>query len=250
MSNLNLPKVSCICPTFCRAYLLEEAVESFLRQDYEGEKELIICNDFIDQEIIFDHPLVKVINLPERTKTLGEKRNITYSYATGEYMITWGDDDIHLPRRISRMVNAALKLNTEFLFEGPYIILYDHKLYKEPGSTCGANIISKKLFKEVGGIPEENIGEDIAFNNKVKAYLKTTLNICLDEPQFLYRWSSNRVHISQFIEDKENQENSYEKVFRYAKEYIEKGLEPKGRYELQPHWKKDWVEEIKSAIIK
>jgi glycosyltransferase involved in cell wall biosynthesis len=250
MSNISLPKVSCICPTFCRVYLLEEAVESFLRQDYKGEKELIICNDFVDQEIIFNHPLVKVINLSKRTKTLGEKRNITYNYATGDLLLTWGDDDIHLPGRISRMVNSLKQHGGEFLFEGYFYILYGGKLYREPGSTCGANIISKKLFEEVGGIPEKNTGEDIAFNDKLKSYLKTKLNTCLDEPQFLYRWSSNRAHISQFGEDKENQETSYEKILRHAKEYIKKGVEPTGRYELQPHWSKNWVEEVKSAIIK
>ena len=48
MSDLNLPKVSCICPTFARVYLLEEAIESFLRQDYKGEKELIIDDGLED----------------------------------------------------------------------------------------------------------------------------------------------------------------------------------------------------------
>jgi glycosyltransferase involved in cell wall biosynthesis len=248
MSNLNLPKVSCICPTFSRAYLLEEAIESFHRQDYQGEKELIVCNDFPLQEFVYEHPEVKIINLPERTKTLGEKRNITYSYATGELLLTWGDDDIHLPGRISRMVKSLQQYGGDFLYEGYFYILYGCKLSREPVSTCGANIISKKLFEEVGGIPEKNTGEDVAFNNKIKAHLKTKLNTCLDEPQFLYRWSSNRVHISQFGEDKENQETSYEKVFKHATEYIAKGLEPKGRYELQPHWKKDWIEEIKTTI--
>jgi glycosyltransferase involved in cell wall biosynthesis len=96
---MNYPKVSCVCPTFARAYLLEEAIESFHRQDYPGEKELIICNDFIDQELIYDHPDVKVINLKERCKNLGEKKNITCSYATGDLLLTWEDDDIHLPSR-------------------------------------------------------------------------------------------------------------------------------------------------------
>ena len=31
--------------------------------------------------------------------------------------------------------------------------------------------------------------------------------------------------------------------------YIESGREPKGTYHLNPHWKLNWVEEVKTAII-
>lgn len=158
MSDLNLPKVSCICPTFARVYLLEEAIESFLRQDYKGEKELIICNDFYQQELVYEHPEVKIYNLPERCPTLGDKKNQTYSYATGEYMIIWEDDDIFLPGRISRLVNAILEINSEFMFEGPHIILYGGKINYQPFTTAGSNIISKKLFEEIGGFPLINSG--------------------------------------------------------------------------------------------
>ena len=36
------PGVSCICPTYARPDLLEEAIQSFLLQDYPGPKELIV----------------------------------------------------------------------------------------------------------------------------------------------------------------------------------------------------------------
>ncbi|MCL4258972.1 MAG: glycosyltransferase family 2 protein, partial [Anaerolineales bacterium] len=50
------PPVSCICPTYGRVELLEEAIESFLRQDYPGQKELIVLNDYAGQTLHFDHP--------------------------------------------------------------------------------------------------------------------------------------------------------------------------------------------------
>jgi hypothetical protein len=61
-------KVSCICPTFNRLpgsqWLLEEAIESFLRQDY-AYKELLVLNDCPGQELICDAPDVFVINFPQ-----------------------------------------------------------------------------------------------------------------------------------------------------------------------------------------
>ena len=242
---MDYPKVSCICPTFARAYLLEEAIESFHRQDYPGEKELIICNDFVDQELVYDHPEVKMINLSERALNLGSKRNLAYSYATGDVFLTWGDDDIHLPSRISRMIKAMSDLKSEFVFEGSYYILYGGKLSFEKGKTSGAHIISKKLFYDAGKIPEINSGEDQVFNAMVKKYLKiiTPLPVCQTPPQFLYRFSTGRAHISQFGEDKANKKSGYELFLEQAKQYIKQGKEPSGRYELKPHWSKDWVEE-------
>jgi GT2 family glycosyltransferase len=246
------PKVSCICPTFCRAYLLEEAIESFHRQNYPGEKELIICNDFIDQELVYNHPDVKVINLKERAPNLGSKRNTAYSYATGDVFLTWGDDDIHLPNRISRMVNAMIELKSDFVFEGPYYLLYGGKLSFDKGKTSGAHIITKKLFYDAGKIPEINSGEDQAFNAVVKKHLKIIkpLPVCQDSPQFLYRYSTGRVHISQFGEDKANKKSGYQTFLEQAKEYVKQGKEPNGVYELKPKWSKDWVKETNNIKIK
>lgn len=246
------PKVSCICPTFGRVYLLEEAIESFHRQDYPGEKELIVCNDFVDQELVYNHPEVKVINLKERCPNLGNKRNTAYSYATGDIFLTWGDDDIHLPSRISRMVNAMQKINSEFIFEGPYYLLYGGKLIREKGKTSGAHAITKKLFYEAGKIPEINSGEDQAFNSAVKRHLNSTksLPVCEDVPQFLYRYSTGRAHISQYGEDKDNKKSGYEIVLDMARQYVRQGKEPSGVYELKPYWSKDWTQEVKYAIIK
>ena len=244
---MSLPKVSCICPTFCRVYLLEEAIESFLRQDYAGEKELIICNDFLPQEIVYEHPLVKVVNLSERAPNLGAKRNATYEHATGDLLLTWGDDDIHLPGRISRMVNSLE--DREFLYEGQYYCLYGGVLYWEQGMTSGAHIITKRLFDELGGIPQINSGEDQAFNTLVRSKIGP-MDTCKEDPQFLYRYSTGRVHASQFGEDAPNKVSGYQRVYESAVHYINSGMEPKGRITLNPKWSKDWVEEVKTAIKK
>lgn len=67
------PPVSCICPTYGRVALLEEAIETFLRQDYPSPKELIVVNDYAGQTLYFDHPEGRVINVPQRFHSVGEK---------------------------------------------------------------------------------------------------------------------------------------------------------------------------------
>jgi glycosyltransferase involved in cell wall biosynthesis len=244
------PKVSCVCPTFARAYLLEEAIESFHRQDYPGEKELIICNDFVDQELVYDHPEVKVINLKERCQNLGEKKNKTCSFATGELLLTWEDDDIHLSKRISRMVKSIQDFGKEFVFEGPYFILYGGKMYKYSSRTQGTHIITKRLFDESPKYPQMNSGQDTEFNKLLQKHVGYTLPVCEEPPQFLYRYSTGRAHISQFGRDERNKKSGYISVIEAARKNISQGKEPSGRYELKPHWSKNWEEEVKHAIKK
>src|SRR5947208_5700304 len=95
------PPVSCICPTYARPEVLEEAIYSFLRQDYPGKKELIILNDYDQQTLAFEHPEVRVINVPTRFRTVGEKRNAAVALASHDLLFVWDDDDIYLPHRLS-----------------------------------------------------------------------------------------------------------------------------------------------------
>ena len=95
------PAVSCICPTYGRPALLEEAIYCFLQQDYPGPKELIVLNDYAGQTLLFDHPEVRMINLPTRFRTVGEKRNAAVALAAHDLLFVWDDDDIYLPHRLS-----------------------------------------------------------------------------------------------------------------------------------------------------
>jgi glycosyltransferase involved in cell wall biosynthesis len=111
------PPVSCICPTYGRVALLEEAVHSFLRQDYPGEKELIIVNDTPAQTLEFDHPHVHIINFPRRLHSIGEKYKAAVGLCTHSLIFVWHDDEIYLPHRLSHSVHRlwqiAPKLNPD-----------------------------------------------------------------------------------------------------------------------------------------
>jgi len=80
--------VSCICVTQPgREHFLEEAISCFDSQDYPaGERELVIVRDAKDGT------------------TLGELRNAGIAIASGKYIMTWDDDDLYSPTRISQQV--------------------------------------------------------------------------------------------------------------------------------------------------
>lgn len=98
------PLISCILPTFNRVpdqqYLLEEAIESFLRQDYP-RKELIVLSDCAGQVLVCSAPGVRVYNLPKRYDTMTKKLDAGVELSLGDLIAPWIDSDISLPWRLS-----------------------------------------------------------------------------------------------------------------------------------------------------
>src|SRR5262249_42827193 len=102
------PPVTCICPTYGRVGLLEEAIYSFLKQDYPGTKELIVVNDYEEQTLELDPPEVRIVNLPRRCHSVGEKYNAAVALASHDLLFVWHDDDFYLPHRLSLSVACFL----------------------------------------------------------------------------------------------------------------------------------------------
>lgn len=105
--------VSCLLPTYNRypdhGYLLEEAVQSFIAQDYQ-HKELIILNDTPGQSIVIQHPKIKCVNVGERFDRLGNKiHHMLHNLAQGDYICRWDDDDVSLPWRLSYSVGKLVE---------------------------------------------------------------------------------------------------------------------------------------------
>lgn len=201
---------------------------------------MIVCNDLSEQTLQFRHPKVKIRNLPNRCETLGDKRNVTASLAQGDYLMTWGDDDIHLQGRITRMVSWMQQNNLRFGLEGRHFCWNGSRLTENKFSTGGAHMVEKSLYWKIGGIPRINSGEDISFNNLIKAELDlSALPECPLAPQFIYRWESGRPHISS-IAQSGSPESCYDRMAIKVKDYLTSGEEPIGAVQLTPKWNRDW----------
>jgi glycosyltransferase involved in cell wall biosynthesis len=89
--------VSCICITQPgRENFVEQAVQCFDDQDFDPkDRELVIVNDRKDG------------------MTLGGLRNAAVRVAGGRYFMTWDDDDIYDPRRISAQFTAMQERGAE-----------------------------------------------------------------------------------------------------------------------------------------
>lgn len=240
------PPVSCMCLTYGRPHLLEEAIESFLHQDYEGNKELIVFNDLADQELVFDHPEVHIINVGKRFATVGEKRNATAALCTHEILFVWDDDDIFLPWRITYSMEMFdpsrnfFKPSSAFVLNNGKLKGPDRNLFHSGGCW------HRKLFNLVRGYAHIGSGQDLEIEQRMeKLHVgkgKNFNGIPLDKIYYLYRWQgTGSFHLSVFGKDKTGKIPGNDKVAHYVAAKLKNGEVPSGRIELNPHWKQDYV---------
>lgn len=220
--------VSCICLTYGRPHLLEESIESFLRQEWDGPKELVVVNDHPEQTLIFDHPEVTVFNIPRRLRTLGEKRNFSVALSQYNNLLVWDDDDIYLPWRIQETMPV---LRAKQFFKSPHAwVMNNGKVEPKPAYNlfhAGA-AYTRWLFEKIGGYRCINTGEDADFEARIKNEYATVNCWALtelppDRLYYIYRWLHGSFHATHYKDLKD--------------------LQPKvvaGTFKLEPKWLQDY----------
>ncbi len=239
-----LPAVSCMCLTYGRPNLLEEAIQSFLLQDYVGPKELIVLNDCVAQQLEFEHPEVSVVNISRRFRTVGEKRNACAALAAHDLLFVWDDDDIFLPHRISYSVRM-FEAKKGFFKPSRAFSLNDGKL-SGPKSNLfhSGGCFSKQLFDEAHGYCHMGSGQDMELElafEKIIGRGKNYDGIRPEEIYYLYRWGgTGSFHLSGFGRDKPGTESGNQKTAKYVEKQIAQRNVPSGFVKLTPQWQTDY----------
>lgn len=245
--DIGQPLVSCICMTYNRApdhvSLIEEAVESFLRQTYP-RKELILINDCPEQELVCDAPGVRVINVPERYPTLGDKHNAAVRFSRGELIAPWDDDDISLPWRLEHSVaslGAADLMNPRryWFLDGSGLHL-DHAM----GVGHIASLFRRDAWEAVGGYPAISLGVDAEMDQRLRAWRGNVVDPLTGDPPlepeawfYIYRWGVSPMHLSA---------NGNPTLY----ETIGAQTVASGRFVIRPRWRRDYVAETRAALAR
>jgi glycosyltransferase involved in cell wall biosynthesis len=236
-----LPKISCLCPTYGRPQCLEEAIFSFLTQDYQGEKELIVLNDYGEQTLIFNHPQVRIVNLLEQIRPLGAKFNCTASLATGDLLAIWEDDDIYLPWRLSYSVEH---LNEHRIYHTASAWFEEdaHKLVPSRNLYHCNLLMSREVFRSVGSYSEVRDSgaiDVLLFDELRKRYGTITQEIADENRFYIYRWgtSGGGYHASGW-----GSGDVSELAKQTVNSAIQNGTIPQGEINLVPRWKYNYLE--------
>lgn len=131
----NIPKVSAVMCTYGRFKCVERAINCFLYQSYPN-KELIVYNthrenpyrdiagELLEQGVIFINRDIDLVT-EEPYTNVGAIRRDALWFATGDYVVTWDDDDVFMPwfmqQAIDRMKQTGLpsfKPEMSFFYSG------------------------------------------------------------------------------------------------------------------------------------
>lgn len=239
-------RITCLCPTFNRypgeGHLVDECVESFLRQDHP-DCELVICNDTPGQSLVSPDPRVRVFNLPERLPNQSEKIEFMLSVATGQLFCRWDDDDISLPWRLSlseATLGDRLEWRPENYWYAPKNAPLEH--VRSPNNTHIMAIWRREVLDRIGGYPAKRAGgEDELFN---RALAKAGVSECgellpADKMFYLYRWGVSARHLSA--------RPNWSSADPFADHWQELGKRPieKGEFKIRPRWESDYMKLVR-----
>lgn len=115
-----IKKVSCVMTTYRRFNCVERSIAMFLSQVCNVETELIIYNTDVENPLALDNTFngitnIKVINnnIDFETKqpytNVGSVRRDAITFASGDYYITWDDDDLFFPWNIQQCADGINK---------------------------------------------------------------------------------------------------------------------------------------------
>ncbi|WDI40525.1 glycosyltransferase [Bremerella sp. P1] len=192
-------KLAALCCTFRRPHTLGQLVESFLRQDYPAElRELVILDDAGQYENQAGDGW-RLVSIPRRFRSLGEKRNACAALASPdvEGVLIADDDDIYLPH----WFRATAEALSQAEWSRPGLVLLEHgdglKEHDTAGLYHGGWAFRKTAFDRVRGYGPHNNGEDQELAGRLNEAGVTAFDPCeLNDPFYIYRYDNCSYHLS------------------------------------------------------
>jgi len=234
------PFISCKCITYGRVELLEEALHSFLLQDYPGKKELVIVNDYPLQKLKFSHPEVRIINVDTTFPTIGDKENFAIERCKADIIAVWDDDDIAMPWHLTNIAKYW-KDDTDLLFWNRAVY------YNEPNITAitaignSGIVYSRKAWEKIGKSPIMNAGGDMVLIESIRKIGNVVYASPPDnEVSWFYMWGGRGYHQSGQGTDTPDKPNIIQRHSDFIEQQRLKGKIPTGEIQLNPHWNKDY----------
>ena len=248
MNNKDLPFISAKMITYGRIPTLEEALHSFLIQDYPADKcELIIVNDYPLQKLKFNHPQVKIFNLDETFPLIGEKENFTIELCKEALIAGCDDDDIAMPNHLQNVVKYW-KEDTNLLHWNRGVAYNNKKISKIMTVGNSGIVYSKGAWEAIGKSPLMNAGGDMVLVVAIRALGDEKVVRAFppdDEVSWFYYWANRSYHQSGLGRDDDTRPNVIVRNSEHIERERVKGNIPTGNIVLNPHWDIDYQQQLK-----
>ena len=247
--------LSCICLTYGRVPQLQEAIESFRRQQCSWNTELVILNTLPEQKLELDpsdFPHVHIFNLEKRPPNLGAARNLAIAMANGTHIATWDDDDLYLPGYLQQFVRVfEREADLHWVWQNRQFYMEKRQLKKLTAGTFNTVAFTKSAWESLGGYGQINVGEDRDFVMRLTVkHSGTKAEIGYSETGFIYCWGNGVYHLSGMGNDGKTKANSWERSRVDVQSKLKRGVIPSGTIRLQPGWACDYSKLAQEFLIK
>ena len=224
--------ISVLTITYKRHHLLEEAIQSFLLQNFPVECEMVIINDNSEVDYVFDHPNIRIINYKNRFPSIAAKLEWGYKQCKYDYIYRLDDDDLLAPWAIENVLSDIIAHPGYDIYRSSGMYFFINNVYDRINSNINNGNVYTKNYLDRIKFPDKSGNEDvdITFGNNAKIYeskLKNTM---------LYRWGMETLHISGMGE----QPNDV--ILAQADKVLDN--DTKGTITLVPTFRNDYYEQI------
>ena len=164
--------VSVVIPTYNRAWVLEEAIQSVLGQTYRDFELIVVDDGSTDstEDILARYPGIIVVR--QENKGVSAARNAGVRISSGRYLAFLDSDDLWLPEKLEKQVKffqenpSTLICQTEEIWirkgvrvnPGKRHLKASGMIFERSLELClvspSAVMMSRKLFDETGGFDE------------------------------------------------------------------------------------------------
>jgi hypothetical protein len=197
-------KLAALCCTYLRPAGLGQLIECFLRQDYPCElRELVILDDAGQYENQTGE-CWRLISIPHRFNSLGEKRNACAALASPdvEGFLIADDDDIYMPHWFRTQAEALRQAD----WSRPGLVLLEHndalREVETDGLYHGGWAFRKSAFQKVIGYGPHNNGEDQELARRLHDSNACEIDPCtFASPFYVYRYDNASYHLS-YMDDR------------------------------------------------
>lgn len=239
------PSLTLLIPTYARTAVLQEALWSALNQTVQVP--IVVLNDCPQQIIECPHPLVRVVNLPERLPSPGAKRNALLDLAESEWVAWLDDEDLLLPWYVEDLVTAMGQGGDTVLAQRCWFAVdggSDGPLTWKTGNQTMAAAVRTETARSVNGfIIDGDGGEDLQFVKKIISQSRSCS--LLARSGYCNRRDNGVYHQSGIGEVS----SPGERFLNDADQRLLSGREPSGRVIVYPSFRHDYFQNCPDARL-
>jgi len=195
--------------------------------------------------LIGDFPNVRIINAPNRPKSIGETRNAAIALTRPDTIIIhFDDDDLYGPHHIDNFAKH-FEPETDWVWLSKQYYCEAWKIKGIVQGSCNVVAYRKSAWEKAGKFPNRDCGEDNDFISRLSATRGKKITIEPSQISFCYNWQNGAFHLSGAGNDKPGRPSGHDRILAWTMDQVRKRNIPVGDIQLKPEARHPFSEMVR-----